>query len=554
MKIFTSKQIKEIENYTIVNEPISSIDLMEEAAISLLDPILEKIETEDEFQFYIVCGPGNNGGDGLALARLYQELGFKVITVFCDFSTNISPECKINLNKLKKIKTHKLFSITKAEELPDFEDSIIIDCIFGKGLNRKITGEYAKLIEKINNVDNTVISVDIPSGLFGEDNSDNDGAIIRANYTFSFNYRPLAALFTENQKYFGELELVELLFLKEIEKKIKSPYYVLINEMFKSILVERERFVHKGNFGHALLIAGSYGKAGAAVLAAKACMRTGIGLLTLHVPEKLVDILQISVPEAMLTIDENDKYVSKIEDLEKYNVIGIGPGLAVNDITENAFANFLKTNTKPIVIDADGLNIIAKNKELLKFLKPGTILTPHPKEFERLFGKFNSEFNEIEFMREFSKNTGVIIVKKSAITTISSPEAKVYFNTLGNPGMATAGSGDVLTGIITSLLAQNYSAINAALLGVYLHALAGDFVSFKIGVEALIASDIVEKLKKCFDFIRNANSFLPEMFDKLSQHEYGEDEDYEDFFNEDHWEDEDEEDDEIYLKIGRAHV
>lgn len=555
MKVFTSEQIKKIEEYTIKNRPIASIDLMEEAAAELLDPIVECLRKKDdtidirETRFYFVCGPGNNGGDGLALSRMYKALDFDVLTVFCQFSSKISPECKTNLNKLKRNKNHNLHIITDVEQLPDFEDRVIIDCIFGNGLNREVLGKYAEVIEKINESQNTVVSVDIPSGLFGEDNSENNGAKVRADFTLNIGYLPLSSLFAENEKYFGETICVKIGFLEEIEQKLETPYYVIIKNLPQDMLVDRKRFAHKGDFGHALLIAGSYGKGGAAILAAKACMRMGVGLLTVHVPEKLVDVLQISIPEAMLSIDENEKYFSQIEDFEKYNVIGIGPGLGLNDITKNAFANFLKTNTKPLVIDADGLNIISENKELLKYLKPGTILTPHPKEFERLFGKFDSEFKAIEFMRDFSKKTGIIIVRKSGVTAISTPEAKVYFNTIGNPGMATAGSGDVLTGMITSLLAQNYSAQNATLLAVYIHANAGDFASFVKSQETMIASDIIDHLGNSFNYLRNVNSPLSELFDEAHNMPDQHDEFFDDYWadddEDDYWTDD--EDDEVYL-------
>lgn len=503
MKLFASQQKRDIDEYCIINTPITSIDLMERAATELFYSIGAKNYFSKKNKFIIICGQGNNGGDGLALSRIFAENNYDVSCVFCNFSPNMSQECEINLQKVNKNNKLKFYSIENASQLPKFDDRVIVDCIFGTGLSRKVEGEYAKVISEINKSGNEVISVDIPSGLFGEDNSENDGVIVCADQTFCIGHLPISSMFAENEKYYGEISLIDIGLLKEIEENIDSNYYLLDKYFIKSLIKRRKKFSHKGDYGHALLIAGSYGKAGAAVLAAKACMRAGAGLLTVHLPKNLVGIMQTSLPEAMISADINESYFSEIRDFEKFSAIGIGPGLGLENSSIIEFTKFLKINSKPLVIDADGLNILSKNKKLIKYLKPGSILTPHPKEFERLFGKFSSTLKEIEFMREFSHKTGIIIVRKSAVTAISTQNGIIYFNDFGNPGMATAGAGDVLTGIITSLLAQGYSSEDSAILGVALHAKAGDLYLENNSTESLIASDIIEYLGKAFYFFKD---------------------------------------------------
>jgi ADP-dependent NAD(P)H-hydrate dehydratase / NAD(P)H-hydrate epimerase len=501
MKIYTSSQIREIDKYTIENEPITSIDLMERAAIELYKSISTDLIWINQ-KLIIFCGIGNNGGDGLALGRFFMENDYDVVTVLCKFSDNISSDCKTNLERLQNIENANLLILEDTSNLPNLEDRIIIDCLFGTGLTRKVEGKFEDIINYINSSGNTVFSVDIPSGLFGEDNSTNDGAIIKAKATYTLAYTPLAYFFASTNKYFGHLNVLDIGLLAEAESKITTPYFNIERDDVLKLRRYRSRFGHKGIYGHSLLISGSYTKAGAAILCAKACMRGGTGLLTVHVPSKLVDVLQISVPEAMISLDENQTCFSGISDFDKYSAVGIGPGLGTDEKTVAAFTEFAKNCKNPLVIDADGLNILAMQPELISVLKPSTILTPHPKEFERLFGKFESEYHCIEFMRDFSQRTGIIIVRKDGITAISSGEGQVYFNDAGNPGMATGGSGDVLTGLILSLLAQGYEPDRAANMGVYIHSTAGDLAYRKKDAEGLIASDIINYIPKAFKQLR----------------------------------------------------
>ncbi|MDD2636499.1 MAG: NAD(P)H-hydrate dehydratase [Bacteroidales bacterium] len=496
MKFFKSSQIHEIDKYTIENEPITSLNLMERAAKAVFERITSLAYASRKF--CVIIGPGNNGGDGLVIARLLLTNEYEVDVYVCRFTKSMSQDCSQNLNRLKKLNKNIVHEGSKSEEIIIPEKAIIIDAIFGSGLSRETSGEFAKVISKINNSGNNVISIDTPSGLFGEDNSNNNGAIVQANITYALQFPSISMMFAENSKFFGEIVVVPIGLSKEAIKSIHSNYYITDKEFVKANLKKRNRFDHKGNFGHLLLVAGSYGKAGAAVLAAKAALKTGAGLITAHLPTKLVDIMQISVPEVMISIDNNDKYCSNIENVFKYDAVGIGPGLDTKNISKDLLINILKTSNKPAVIDADALNILAEIKDFLNIINPDTILTPHPKEFERLFGKFDNSWKKIEFMQKISIEKSIIIVLKAGITTISLPDGRVFFNTSGNPGMATGGSGDVLTGIIASLVTQGYSSEIAAILGVYFHSKAGDIAKLKLGEMTLSASSIIENLAKTF--------------------------------------------------------
>jgi len=497
MKIFSSDQIREIDKFTINSEPIASVDLMERAAQRLWKNISNKFKPLEN-KFLVIAGQGNNGGDGLAIARLMHLAGADMKVVFCNFSNNSSPDCLANLERLRKLCPDKIQEIAHAGEIDIEEDRIILDCIFGTGLTRLVTGQYAEIITKINDSKCFVISIDIPSGLFGEDNTRNNGAVTKANTTYTIQNPPLSSMFAENSEFYGDIKIIPIGLSEKAIEDTKTDYSVVEHQDISQLIKKRKRFDHKGIYGHALLIAGSYGKAGAAILAAKACVRSGAGLTTVHVPEKIVDVIQVSVPEAMLSIDKSEKHFSEIQTIDNYSAIGIGPGLATEQKSKQALLTLLKNNKKPIVIDADGLNILATEKSLTKFLKPGNIITPHPKEFERLFGEFENSMKKISFMKKFSSETGVIIILKGGFTAISLADGKIYFNTGGNPGMATGGSGDVLTGVITSLLAQGYNPEDAALLSVYIHSKAGDMAADKYGQVSLIASDIIEFLPDAF--------------------------------------------------------
>ncbi|MDD4150687.1 MAG: NAD(P)H-hydrate dehydratase [Bacteroidales bacterium] len=501
MKIFKSSQIQEIDKYTIENEPIKSINLMERAAKAVFERIILRYSTFRKF--CVIIGPGNNGGDGLVIARLLLSNEYEVDIYVCRFTKSMSEDCSVNLNRIKEINKNAVHQIFSSSELMIPDDVVIIDAIFGSGLTRETGGEFALVINKINSSGNTVIAVDIPSGLFGEDNTNNNGAIVQANITYALQFSSISMMFAENHKFFGEVITVPIGLSPVAIKFIHSDYFITDKEFVKTNLKKRNRFDHKGNFGHLLLIAGSYGKAGAAVLAAKAALKSGAGLITAHLPTKLVNIMQVSVPEVMISIDNHDEYCSNVENIFMYNAVGIGPGLDTNSVTKDLLIRLLQMCEVSAVLDADALNILSDIPDFIKIIKPGTIITPHPKEFERLFGKFANSWQKIEFMRKLSVEKSIVIVLKGGITSISLPDGRVFFNTSGNPGMATGGSGDVLTGIVASLLAQGYKPELATILSVYFHSKAGDLAKQKLGEMALSASDIIENLSEVYKVFEN---------------------------------------------------
>ncbi|MFB6342368.1 NAD(P)H-hydrate dehydratase [Saccharicrinis sp. FJH62] len=488
MKLFTADQIRSLDKYTIENEPISSIDLMERASGKLFR-VIKKLFKQDT-EIAVFAGPGNNGGDGLALARLLTNDDYTVSVYLFTKTDKLSPDCKTNYDRLISIGVQP--ETVNPTKLPGLENKVVIDAIFGSGLSRKAEGTYSKVIQFINQNKCTVISVDVPSGLFCESNSDNDPeSIIQAHYTISFQVPKMAYLFAENEQFTGHVIVEDIGLMREAMDKTPSPYKLIDKADAAYTLKKRKKFSHKGTYGHALLLAGSYGKMGAAILSSKACLKSGVGLLTTHVPKCGYDIFQTAVPEAMACIDRSEYLISGLPDLSPFNAIAIGPGIGTKPNTVSLMKDLLEQYSGDMVIDADGLNILSQNKELLEKLPPHTILTPHPGEFARLFGSYKDGFERMQRQIELSKQYNCIIVLKGAHTAVTNPEGECHFNTTGNPGMATAGSGDALTGMILSFLSQGYPAFEAAKLAVWLHGKSADMFVLNQGMEALTATDII---------------------------------------------------------------
>ena len=504
MKIFTSDQVRQIDKYTIENEPVTSIDLMERAARQITGWLTDYYD--QRYSFAVFSGPGNNGGDGLAVARMLLQQFYKVTVYIIRISDKLSPDAKINYDRLKKLDNAEIYNIRDNDHLPELsENEIILDAIFGSGLNRHSDGLSARIIKHLNSLSNTRISIDIPSGLFGEDNTNNHAEnIIKADLTLTLQFPLLSFFFAENEQYTGKWEVLPIGLAKNAIREIDSPYRYILSGDISVLLKKRKRFSHKGTFGNVLLIAGSYGMMGAAVLSAKAALRTGSGLVTVHLPGFGYQIVQIAVPEALISMDESDVIFSSVPELAGYNAIGIGPGLGSRINTQRALLDLLKKVKVPLVVDADGLNILSANEEWLHLLPAGTILTPHPKEFDRLAGESNNGYSRNQLQIEFARKYNAIVVLKGAFTSIALPDGSCYFNSTGNPGMATAGSGDVLTGIILSLLGQGYSPAHAALVGVYLHGLAGDLAAKAGSEESMIAGDIIEFIGNAYRISREA--------------------------------------------------
>ena len=501
-KILSAKQSRELDQMTISALGISSYQLMERAVCALFEQVEYILGNLDGKKFVVVAGTGNNGGDGLGLARKLKDANADVEVWLCDFSQNISNECKINLDKLKELKVNIISLANRDLSALSFDDNaIVVDAIFGTGLSRSVTGDCAKVIEAINNAHGTIVSIDIPSGLFADDNSGNNGAIVKADITLSIQDYHLSAMFVEYSGYYGKVVIVEIGHDAKSLSSLGTEYCYIEKSDVERLIKPRRDFDHKGTFGHALLVAGGIGKTGAAIMASRACMRSGVGLLTVHVPMGISCIMQVAVPEAMLDISADNVRDNKVIDFEKYSAVGIGPGIGVDSQAESN-VTYAITCDKPMVMDADALNVIAADNTKLSKIT-NCIMTPHPKEFERLFGKMESALERLWFMSEFSRSHKSVIVLKGGVTAISLTDGQVIMYNGRNPGIATGGSGDVLTGVITSLLAQGYGINEAAIIGVWLHGEAGKLATSRLGAMSTLATDIIDCLPEVCRSVEN---------------------------------------------------
>lgn len=494
MKIFSAAQLKQWDAFTIQNEPVSSVDLMERAATACYRWLIENDLSEKHFRIF--CGKGNNGGDGLALARLLIRNNCIVTVYILELGKIGSGDFQTNLEKLHDCSTN-IHYIQSIDFFPGFENNdLLIDALFGSGLNKPLEGITALLANHINQSGTSVISIDLPSGLFA-DKSSVGNTIIKATHTLSFQNDKLAFLLPENEQFCGQVHLLNIGLHKLFEKSEPAEFILIDKELIKTIYKPRLKFAHKGTYGHAALLSGSMGMMGAAVLSSLACLRSGVGKLTSFIPKCGYDILQTAVPEAMSFVVGEDHLISA-PGIQKYDAVGIGPGIGMYPSHTELLVVIFENVNAPLVIDADALNIISANKDLMGRIPAGSVITPHPKEFERLFGPSANDFERLQLARQRSKELNIYIILKGHYSFISSPDGMGHFNSTGNPGMATAGSGDVLTGILTGLLAQGYSSRQACILGVYLHGLAGDLAAARFSEEAMIAGDIVSCLGEAF--------------------------------------------------------
>ena len=495
MKILTSSQIHELDQYTIAHEPIESLQLMERAAKALTRAITERWTTSTTFVTF--AGPGNNGGDALAVSRMLAELGYEVSVYLFNIGGHLSADCASNKQRLEECKRVKLFvEVTQEFDPPQLTSSlVVIDGLFGSGTNKPLAGGFASLVKYINASHAKVVSIDLPSGLMSEDNSFNVRAnIIRANLTLTLQQPKLSFLFAENQSFLGEVEVLDIRLSEEGMELATTHYSTLEREEVTKMMTRRSAFAHKGTIGHSLLIAGSYGMGGAAILATRACLRSGVGKVTIHTPRHNNLLMQIAVPEAVVQLDKEETIFSEPIDSDDYHALGIGPGLGTSEQTAIALIAQLRRTQCPIVADADALNILSNHPAWLQQLPKGVIITPHAKEFDRLSGHSSDSFERLQKAIAMAKRLQGFVILKGHYTAICFPDGHVVFNTTGNAGMATAGSGDVLTGILTGLLTRGYTREQACLLGTYLHGLAGDIAAEVKGMEGMIASDIIEAL------------------------------------------------------------
>ena len=505
MKILTSSQLKELDKYTIAHEPIASIDLMERAAIALTNAIIRR--WDKSFKMVVFAGPGNNGGDALAVARMLSQRGYHVEVFLFNTKGKLSEECQTNLERLKMCGSVYFTEISTQFDPPELTEShVVIDGLFGSGLNKPLNGGFAAVVKYINASKAQVVAIDIPSGLMGEDNTYNIRQnIVHADVTLSIQVPKLSFLFPENEDVVGEWELLDIGLKQSYIDATATPFSILGEEVIRPIVKPRKRFAHKGSFGHGLLIAGSYGMAGASILSAKACLRSGIGLLTVHTPIHNHDILQISVPEAIVQTDIHERYFAQPTDLSRYKAIAIGPGLGQEEDTALAMMEQIQGSNLPIILDADAINILSTHRNWLSRLPKRCILTPHLGELERLIGKCMDTYERLTKVKELAAYLQSYIIVKGAWTTIVTPEGEYFFNPTGNPGMATGGSGDVLTGILLALVAQGYSREEACKLGVYIHGLAGDIAAEEMTETGMISSDIINALPNAWKKIRQTD-------------------------------------------------
>jgi len=490
MLIYNTDQIRAWDAYTITHEPISSIKLMERACSVFFDWFLTVYPPEPERAVVIFAGTGNNGGDGVTLARRCSLLYESVELVILQYTDKNSPDFEAQLHALSSYSTVRQHRLMVADPLPKVPpQAIIMDALMGSGLSRPLTGAWEKAVHYLNELPNDIVAVDVPSGLFCDKAT--VGPCVKATRTFSFECPKLSFFFPENAENVGKWTVGSIGLHPDFETTTTTPFNYLDKKAIWSFIRLRAKYAHKGTFGHALILAGSYGKTGAAILAARAALRSGVGLLTVHAPRCSMPPLQTAVPEAMFEADSHENAWNEVpKDLQRYTAIGVGCGIGTAPDTASALANLLDQARKPIVLDADALNLLAQHPEWWPMVPPDSILTPHLKEFERLFGVSGNDFDRNNLQRRMATEKKVIIVLKGAHTAIALPDDNCWFNSTGNPGMATGGSGDVLTGILTGLLAQGYAPRSAALLGVFLHGLAGDLAAAQYSQPGMIAGDI----------------------------------------------------------------
>lgn len=505
MKVLTSIQIKELDAYTIEHEPVSSLDLMERASKALTQAILSRWGSK--YPVKVFAGPGNNGGDALAVARMLAAKDYEIEVFLFNPNGKLSPDCEANRNRLPKKKNLTFHEISSQFTPPALNDhTLVIDGLFGSGLNRPLGGGFAAVVKYINSSPAKVVSLDVPSGLFCEDNSVNISQhIIHAEVTLTLQMPKLAFFFPENQQYIGEYEVLDIGLHPQGMEAAQAEYVLTEPLEMARLLQRRNKFAHKGTMGHGLLVAGSYGMAGAAILASHASLKSGLGKVTVHTPLRNNDILQISVPEAILHHDTDDTHFTHSCPADIFQAVAIGPGIGTQKDTASALLDQLRRTQCPLVLDADALNILGQHQGWVLQVPPHSILTPHVKEMDRLAGESHNSFERLEKARNLAMRQQLFIVLKGAWTSVVFPNGSVYFNPTGNPGMATAGSGDVLTGILLGLLAQGYSTSAAARLGVYLHGLAGDLACKELGEESLTARDLITYLPNAFKKLKETD-------------------------------------------------
>lgn len=490
MKIYTVEQIRAIDKFTIEQEAIQSINLMERAALACSVWLTNNFNVNTIF--YIFCGKGNNGGDGLAIARILQKNNYNT-HAFIFEEENRSSDNQQNLNALKNLFPNSITILNDVEQLKSIsfnENTVCVDALLGTGISQEITGIYKSSIEFLNSIFCSKIAIDVPSGLYSDHLQIQKQCVFKATFSLSFQFSKLAFLFPENYAYIGNFVLLDIKLNESIFQNQLSNYNYLDALEINSLQKIKSKFSHKGTNGHALLLAGSKEKSGAAILASTAAIKSGCGLVTLFSTENTINAMQFNLPEVMCLSTGSDLYLSNLPQLNIYNALGIGCGIGLEKQTQNVLKLLIQEAKVPLVIDADAITILSENKTWLSFLPNNCIFTPHIKELDRLLGKCSDSFERLEKTKEFVQKYNCIIVIKGAHTTIVAPNKPIYFNSTGNAVLAKGGSGDVLTGLLVGLLAQGYTPWHAALLAVYKHGAAADYLIKEQNFNSVLPSNL----------------------------------------------------------------
>ncbi len=486
--LLTASQIRAVDAYTVQHQPITSIDLMEKAASAFVEAFIAAYPNQQQ-AILVACGQGNNGGDGLAIARILTDKGFSNIRVcLAQFSPNSSSDYKINLERLKK-EMPSISILNNTSELGFLKGEIVIDALLGSGLNKPLTGELAILVSAINESGATIVSVDVPTGFSSEGEIEYPYQGIKADLVISFQLPKINFFFPESAKALKKFKEVPIGLDEDYIQSLPTDWKLITDQFVSDTLKPREKFSHKGTYGHALILAGNTETMGAALLATGACLHSGVGLVTACIPQSGLTALNVSLPEAMFL---NREALQKTT-LNKYQAVAVGPGLGVDE-EQTQLLDYLLAQNEPLVLDADALNIIAGNKYLLKKIPQQSIITPHLKEFDRLFGEHQNWWQRVETARQKAKELQIVVVLKNQYTFMALPTGEVCINPTGNPAMAQGGMGDVLTGMIVSFIAQGYTCEQAVILGVYLHGKTGDALAENQGVIA--ASNLSQTIPK----------------------------------------------------------
>ncbi len=506
MKIFTSNIIKELDRATCEAQRISSTDLMERAAEAIACEIMQQFLPPK--RIVVIAGPGNNGGDALAVARLLIEQGYtRVETYLFKVSGKLSHDCDYELKRLMELEGIN-FTMVEKEFVPPVlgPSDVLLDGLFGSGLRTPLQGGFVSVARLINVSKAYVISIDIPSGLFGEWNDKTiTRDMVHATQTLVFQQPRLSFFFKENKPVIGKVKILDIGIDRDTVMKTPTDYIYVEARNISSMLKPRDPYGDKETYGRCTLFVGSLGMFGAATLSGKGALRAGVGVLTVHSAAYGMIPLQTSLPCALFDPDRNDRYITDMRTPHSVKAIGIGPGIGTNDETIDTLEALLKNATVPLILDADALNCISRRPALLSLLPSATIITPHPGEFDRLFGEHNSTEERLKKAIKMAGYYNIIIVLKGHHTMVIRPTGEVHINSTGNPGMATGGSGDVLTGVITAFAAQGFRPELAATIGVYIHGLAGDIAAEEKGEWGVTAEDIADNIGRAIERTMNHN-------------------------------------------------